>query len=173
MRKLLSAILLFCLVIYIGGYHLIYALYKQSVKTETRIWLSDHTDALLGEQFSFTQNGNAINDPYFEWEEVNTEFRYHGELYDVVRIHYNKGQVDISALKDGKENELNKQLSALDIHKQDKQKTFSVLKFFSVFVSCESNGVLLPENSSGRKMPAAIAELACLTPQIASPPPRC
>jgi hypothetical protein len=138
-----------------------------------RQWLSTHKRSELGDRFSFVQSGNNITDPAFEWEETNSEFRYHGELYDVIQIRYDKDKVHIIALKDGKENELDKQLSALDAHRQGKQRTGSVFKFFSVFVSCEGNRLIFPENASQDKIPAGIAQLASLTTSIALPPPRC
>lgn len=137
-----------------------------------RQWLSTHKRSELGDRFSFVQNGDNITDPGFEWEETNSEFRYHGELYDVIQIRYDKERVHIIALKDGKENELDKQLSALDAHRRGKQKAGSVFKFFSVFVSCESNQPFLPENTDENKIAAGISQLAYQTTSIALPPPR-
>jgi hypothetical protein len=172
-KKIATIFVLCSLLIYIGGYHLMYALHKQNIKAEMRQWVSSHKRSELGDRFSFVQNGDTISDPAFEWEETNTEFRYHGELYDVIQIRYDKDKVHIIALKDGKENELDKQLSALDAHRQGKQKAGSVFKFFSVFVSFEGNRLIFPENANQNKIPAGIAQLASLATSIALPPPRC
>ncbi len=138
-----------------------------------RQWLSSHKRSELGDRFSFVQNGNCITDPAFEWEEINSEFRYHGELYDVIQIRYDQNKVHIVALKDGKENELDKQLAALNAHRHGKQKAGSVLKFFSVFVSCEVSSLVFPEYASQLKIPAGISPLAFRSSPIALPPPRC
>lgn len=137
-----------------------------------RQWLSTHKRSELGNRFSFVQNGDHIADPAFKWEETNSEFRYQGELYDVIEISYDKGRVNIIALKDGKENELDKQLSALDAHRQGKQKSGSVFKFFSVFVSCDGNQLFLPENAGENKIAAGVSRLVYQTFSIALPPPR-
>ena len=132
--------MLCCLVIYMGGYHLVYALYQAGVKNEMRHYLQNHTDDRYGTYFSFRLSQAKVNDPYFQWEEENQEFRYQGEFYDIVTIHRNGDSLHICALKDGRENELEKQLQ--DIYKSNTnnkpQSAALAIKFFSVF--CYSAG---------------------------------
>lgn len=172
MRKLLSFILLFCLVLYMGGYHLVYALYRQELKNEMRAWLSVHDNEPIGDNFYFSLNGKNITDDAFTWEEHDHEFSYHGELYDVVTIHYTENGVTIHALKDGRENELAKQLAGLDHTKQEKNSHKALLKFFPVCIL-----PLLTEEAPAERAlslynrtitPAAVF----LPASILTPPPR-
>lgn len=173
MKKLLPVILLFCLVVYMGGYHLIYALYKQGIRHDMRAWLSHHHDATFGNRFSFALSDNTVADPFFSWEETGAEFRYRGELYDVVSIHYGKDRISVCALKDGRENELDQQLSVLDHHKQEKQKTLSVLKFFSVFIAAGQTAFSGSMAVTVHRMPLGLYQLLHASPEINTPPPRC
>ncbi len=118
-----------------GGYHLVYALYQAGVKNEMRHYLQSHNNNKYGAHFNFKLSKAKVNDPRFEWEEENEEFRYNGEFYDIVTIRQNGDSIHICALEDGRENELEKQLQ--DIYKSNTnnkpQSATLAIKFFSAF----------------------------------------
>jgi len=154
-----------------GGYHFVYALYRQDMKHEMKAWLSDHKNAALGDRFCFTVFNDAVSDPSFSWEEEGEEFSYHGEMYDVVSLHYENDKLIINALKDGKETQIDQQLSALN-HKRNEDKSRILLKLFPVFicdVSKEDN-----VSSFGVRTYSAprSQDIFLLHNEILTPPPR-
>ncbi len=135
LKKIFSILILCCLVIYIGGYHLVYALYQSSIKREMRSYLATHTDLRYGSYFNFKIEKNRIDDPLFNWEENNKEFRYKGEWYDVIAIQQSGDSIRISSIKDDRENKLEKQLAEIHQNKHNCSSTTSIsfIKFFSLF----------------------------------------
>ena len=174
LRKIFSILILCCLFIYIGGYHLVYTFYQYNLKQEMRAYLQTHDDARYGTYLSFPVVKNKIADPAFEWEETNKEFSYHGELYDVVAIKRTQDSIRICAMKDDRENDLEKQMAGIRHSKQerDSNPVLSLMKFFSVFEQAGDEIVFL-----SRKIPVSY----CVSPnrdytschtEIHSPPPR-
>lgn len=171
MRKLLSVIVLCCMLLYIGGYHLVYALYKQGVQHDMREWLLTHRDAKLGDHFSFALKGASVTDPAFEWEEQDREFSYHGALYDVIQLSYEKNSIHITALRDGKENDLARQLQALDHHRQAKDNK-AQFKLFPVFLPVRQPVVTAQTIEADRLFEEQTTSLPSRTRSIQKPPPR-
>lgn len=172
MRKLLSVIVLSCMLVYIGGYHLVYALYKQTVKRDMREWLSVHRQAQVGDAFSFVLEGRSVTDPAFEWEEQDREFSYHGTIYDVVMISYEPNRVHITALQDGKENDLAKQLFSLDHNRQGKENQKAVLKLFPVFLPVSQSAVTAQVKGEDRLFAEKNSSVPFRILAIQTPPPR-
>ena len=99
-----------------------------------RTYLKHNPDKRYGTYLSFHLSNNNITDPSVEWEKENEEFRYKGELYDIVTVQRDADSIRIFALKDDSENKLEKQLSEIHrSHPGNSSSTISVLKFFSVF----------------------------------------
>lgn len=96
-------------------------------------YLQTHDDSRLGTYLVFRLTGNKIKDPSFEWEETNREFSYQGEMYDVVSIKTTNDSIRICALKDGRENELGKQMAAIRRSRNNtgSHPVISLMKFFS------------------------------------------
>lgn len=118
-----------------GGYHFIYSLYQQELKTEMKTYLSANRASEFGTIFEFTLNNNKVVDSGFTWEEENVEFRFNQDLYDIVHIEKKEGKLLVTCLKDNDENQLEKQIN--EIHKNNKpfnSKTAQqTVKFFSSF----------------------------------------
>ena len=118
-----------------GGYHLVYTIYQAGIKQEIRSYLSTHADTRYGTYLNFKLEKGNIANTGFEWEELNEEFRYNNEMYDVVSVQYTADSVRICALKDSRENQLAQNL--LEIHQQKQNSSssssLSVVKFFSIF----------------------------------------
>jgi hypothetical protein len=115
-----------------------------------------------------------VNDPAFEWEETNEEFSYHGELYDVVSIKKTKDSIRICALKDDRENDLEKQIAGIRHSKQDKDANpvLSLMKFFSVFEQTTNGIVFLSHNMPVLYCVSANPVYVSCNTEIHSPPPR-
>jgi hypothetical protein len=140
-RKFITILILSCLLIYMGGYHLIYGVYRAGIKQDMRAYLKNHADTKMGEYLSFRVNNHIIQTKEFDWEETDQEFSYRGGMYDVVNIRYTADSVFICALPDSRENNLADQLATLHNNAQDHHtSTLSLIKMFSVFTQ------IIPEN---------------------------
>lgn len=113
MKKLISILVMVSLLINIGGYHLVYHVYRAGIKQDIMTYLASHVDSSIGSHLSFKLSGSEVSDPNFQWEDDQKEFRYKGELYDVVSKTEDNGFLRINALKDSRENSLEKELFQL------------------------------------------------------------
>ncbi len=103
--------------------------------------LATNNGTLYGTYLSFRSVNDAIKDPSFEWEETNKEFRYRGEMYDVISIHYEKNTATIYCINDHKEKALEKQAEQM-LHKQTNQSAGSK----AVFQKMQLTAFDLPQN---------------------------
>lgn len=160
--------------IYMGGFHLVFAVHQQQLKREMRAYLQVNNDARYGSHFVFKLDNNKINDPAFEWEEEGQEFRYRSELYDVVSVTKLGNELKITALKDANENQLEQQVNQLNKDRNNKAAgTATALKFFGV-----CNGMRAPEYSFYNPSCTVVYNLYSANPcdnarDILTPPPRC
>lgn len=99
--------------IYIGGYHLVILLHQTAIKNEMKTYLKANKNNQIGSSFVFDLVNNEIQDPHFSWEDNKAEFIYNHEWYDVIDISYKDQKIIVYALKDGQENELEKQLEKI------------------------------------------------------------
>lgn len=174
MKKLFSILIISCLLIYIGGYHLVYSVYQYGLQKEMRTYLQHNPDPRYGTYLSFQLSNNVITDPSVEWEKENEELRYKGELYDIVTVHRDADSIRIFALKDDRENKLEKQLAEIHhTHPTSSSSTLTVLKFFSVFHLPDEENMGLQELS--RVQYASIMNISFYPAyhEVHTPPPRC
>lgn len=106
-----------------------------------RTSLAANNDKHLGTYLSFSLVNDAIKDPSFEWEETNKEFRYRGEMYDVLTIRYEKNTATIYCINDHKEKALEKQVEKI-LQKQTNQSAGSK----AVFQKMQLTAFDLPQN---------------------------
>ena len=174
LRKIFSILILCCLVIYIGGYHLVYIFYQYNLKQEMRVYLQTHNDTRYGTYLNFPVVKNEVSDPAFEWEETDAEFSYQGALYDVVSVQRTKDSIRICALKDDRENDLEKQIAGIRHSKQDRDTdpVLSLLKFFSAFEQTHNGIVFLSHNIAVTYRESANPVYVSCNTEIHSPPPR-
>lgn len=174
-RKSISFILLFCLLIYVGGYHLLYMLYQQGLKTEMKAYIKETHSSKFGSKFIFPFSNGKIEDTSFSWEEENQEFRYHQELYDVISAKKTNDTIEIICLKDTDENFVESQMNEIHkLNKSDSSKSSqNNFKFFSPFYiqrQISKETTFLEKN----KIPYQFSSnLVFHVFDIQSPPPRC
>ena len=174
-RKIFNFILLFCLLVYIGGYQLLYILYQKGLKTEMKTFIKQNRTVEFGTRFVFSINAGKVIDPDFKWEEENEEFTFQTELYDVVSIEKKNEKVEIVCLKDHDENHL--ELQYREIQKLNKpnssKKTPNSIKFFSVFYFQKQSSIDSQFFEKINKVFCSCSKLVSTTFEIKSPPPRC
>ncbi len=139
-----------------------------------RAYLETHDDTRYGTYLHFPVVKNEVSDPAFTWEETNEEFSYQGELYDVVSIKRSKDSIRICALKDDRENDLEKQVAGIRHSKQDRDTNpvISLMKFFSAFDQTTNGIVFLSHNSPVVYFSVANPVYVSCHTEIHSPPPR-
>jgi hypothetical protein len=174
-RKTVSFILLFFLLVYIGGYHLIYCLYQQGLKTEMKAFLQENKSSQFGTKLEFAVVSNKIIDENFSWEDENEEFRYHDELYDVVKIEKKQDKIVLICLKDKDENQLENQIK--EIHKINKtgssKNQQTNLKFFSPFYFIKRSNHIVDFVVKNNLSNHFSLDLSYHFFDIQLPPPRC
>jgi hypothetical protein len=170
-----TILLLCCLVIYIGGYHLVYAVYQYGIKNEMKAYLSTHTDLRYGVYLDFLVNAEGIEDPAFEWEEENEEFKYKGDWYDVVSVKNSTDSIHICAIKDDRENELEKGLSAIhgETHSSSGAAPVSFFKFFPAFYFSNTHPTFFSQQDAVIYHLYREEVLLPVSQEVNTPPPRC
>ncbi|MCW3087712.1 MAG: hypothetical protein JWQ78_1098 [Sediminibacterium sp.] len=175
MKKTISILLLSCLVIYVGGYHLVYAVYQCGLKREMKAYLKTHTNPRYGTYLHFALADEEIRDPSFSWEEENEEFTFRGEWYDVVTVDRSGDSIRICALRDERENDLDKQVREIHqaAHQGNPAQSTSYLKFFSAFYISDPALPVFAANAELSYVPAKEKYFQSCGPEVNLPPPRC
>ncbi len=156
-----------------GGYHLIYGVYRAGIKQDMRAYLKDHKDLRLGDYLGFRQQNHAVQSDEFSWEETNREFSYRGKMYDVVNIRYTTDSIYICALRDNREDDLSDVLVTLRKNSQDHHSAaISMIKIFSVFT--HTAPIITQIYSLPVSVPAFYAEkrIFPVRSEVQTPPPR-
>ena len=137
-------------------------------------YLKHNPDTRYGTYLSFHLSNNSISDPSVEWEKENEEFRYKGEFYDIVTVQRDADSIRIFALKDDRENKLEKQLAEIHhTHSNSSSSTISVLKFFSVFYIPDGENKGIQELSPVQYASIVKTIFYPADPEVHTPPPRC
>ena len=162
------------IMLYMGGYHLVFSIYQAGIKKEVKNYLTHHQDQTLGTHFNFILTGNTISDKNFNWEEINEEFTFQGEYYDVAAISREADTIRITAIKDGEENTLLEKWQSLQLRNNSPSagNNHAVIKFFPAFyyeaITYDFSISPLPKNHSlmGKIFLPLSAE------ELIGPPPR-
>jgi hypothetical protein len=100
-QKLIAILLLACLCFALLGYHLVFYFQLETVKSEMKAFLQKQKDLKDVIQLSLTNEESE----QLHWEDEN-EFRYQGEMYDVIEKKAFKDQLLIRCIPDKKETSL-------------------------------------------------------------------
>jgi predicted RNA-binding protein len=140
-----------------------------------KAFLKENKSSQFGTKLEFAVVSNKIIDENFSWEDENEEFRYHDELYDVVKIEKKEDKIVLICLKDNDENQLENQIKEIHkINKTGSSKTSQLnLKFFSLFYLEKQSKTLLFGNEKKEIIPAYSSFLQASFVDITLPPPRC
>jgi hypothetical protein len=98
MGKLTSIFLLTCLCCALLGYHLVFHFQLAAVKSEMKAFLRDQKDHKELTQIILSKPESNLLD----WEDEN-EFRYRGEMYDVIQMKSTGDTVTFYCIADEKE----------------------------------------------------------------------
>ena len=115
MKRIISIIFLFLLVMKIGGYFAFLTIQQIIFREEAKEKILHHLPANKLTKLSFSdQEIQAI-----DWEETNKEFYYEGNLYDVVKIEFEQKNCIIFCLADENETEIYSELQQMSKAQND------------------------------------------------------
>lgn len=131
MKKLIAIVLLLCISVQIWGYHLYFTFQRAFVKSEVKAMLRNKPDEASTTKFAFN-TGNK-EDRQLMWEDEH-EFRYNGEMYDVIEKRTVDGVLQIRCISDKAETALVQHYKGLlndDFSNAPQKKMNSLKKIFS------------------------------------------
>jgi len=112
----------------ITGYHVFFRIKQENIKKSVQKRIREKIEEENAEHFVFAANDI---DKLVEWEEDGKEFRYQGEMYDVIEKRTENGKVVIKCISDKKETELVKNYKNItkdDFSGTSKKRTTLLLK---------------------------------------------
>lgn len=134
LKKTVTLILLFCMLIYAGGYQLIFSCYQMSLKAEIKAYLLQNPHSKFNTVFTFSANNGKICDAKMQWEENGKEFWFNGNLYDIVLIEYFPSSAKVYCINDKAESKLITQ-SVEILQKQNQKSSGSMAQFQKLLTS--------------------------------------
>jgi hypothetical protein len=129
MKKIISILLLLCLLLNIIGYHLIFHLRQAEIKAEMKkvLRLKANKDDEIVFVFSLTHKKALAK---LEWEDDH-EFRLNGEMYDVIERKIANHKLVIRCISDKKETALIERYEKMNTESNSRDKLALLLKFFA------------------------------------------
>ncbi|MBI2282122.1 MAG: hypothetical protein HYU71_00270 [Bacteroidetes bacterium] len=106
MKRVAAILVLFCMVIYLGGYQLVAMGYRWEQKAAMKTWLRTNRQSPYHTVFSFATSNGQISDPELHWEETGKEFSYKGSLYDIISVELQGSRATVYCVNDHAEKQL-------------------------------------------------------------------
>lgn len=163
-RKLTSILLIICLCCTWLGYHLVFHVQLSAVKSEMRTFLlnqKDHKDLI---ELSFTNEESK----QLEWEE-ETEFKYEGEMYDLIEKKMKADQVVLRCIADRKETALLQEYQKNT--KRNNSNSFIAQLITAQFILPADYSLQQPQSVIKRNFINTSPSLLSSVSKVSSPPP--
>jgi predicted transcriptional regulator len=142
LKKLLSILLLCCLLLNIIGYRIVFFIRHSEIKTEIKKLILLHANNKEEEALVFALNDkNAIEK--LQWD-GNDEFRLNGEMYDVIEKKTQNGELFIRCISDKRETALLKKYEKINHEGNSRGRSALLLKLVgSSYLSGVNNVICL------------------------------
>lgn len=174
MKRAATILVLFCMVIYMGGYQLVAMGYRWELKTAMKTWLRTHRESSYHTVFSFATADGQISDPDLHWEEAGKEFSYRGNLYDIISVELHGSRATVYCVNDHAEKKLLTVISGMHARQQQSSagaKTVFQKLLLSVF-ELQQHTVNTATAVPARKiLPQQLSKPVSRVRDILSPPP--
>ena len=172
LRKLIVILLSFCFLLNFAGYHIIFYLRQEEIKSEMRAAIRLQSYSEHETDFAFSVNDRHSMDQ-LDWE-GDDEFSFKGEMYDVIEKKIEDGKLIIRSIADKRETAL---LNTLRGHWNQNEKSnkvadelFQLLQ--SMFHPSRTEELVLIKPLVHR-MSFISSSLPSQVIKIPTPPPRC
>ena len=117
MKRIISSVLLVVLLFNIGGYYLWFTIKQHQLKNEIRNEIIKGLDEKDLSLIVVSQSDKTS----LRWVEAGKEFRYKGEMYDVVKVKIVNKALQYYCLKDSKEQQLINRFSKTNSKKKNEK----------------------------------------------------
>ncbi len=116
-------------------------------KQEMKAFLKVNPQTSLVTQLSFHKEDIQHNNIDFQWEKKGKEFKFNGEMYDVISYATSKDSVHFFTIKDKVENKLIEHYASLLKHQTNKKSnSTSILKLLgSVYIQTNDELIIISE----------------------------
>ena len=172
LRKLIIILLSFCFLLNITGYHIIFYLRQEEIKSEMRAAIRLQSYNAQETDFVFSVNDRRVMDQ-LGWE-GDDEFSFKGEMYDVIEKKIEDGKLIIRSIADRRETAL---LNTIRGHWNQNEKSnkvadelFQLLQSLFHSSKTEEFGLIKP---LVHRMSFISFSLPSQVIKIPTPPPRC
>lgn len=122
---MISILLIFVFTFNIGGSLLVYGALRFKIKSEIKKQIENGIDTTELNSIEINSETNCK----IQWVEDNKEFKYNGEMYDVVSVKVSGGKKYLQCINDKKENNL---IANFVVNKELAKKIKRVLKFLNM-----------------------------------------
>ncbi len=143
MKKTVTAIIILIFIFNITGYYIPYALVRSVIRSKMNEEVREKFENVNLIKLIFSLNDKPLS---FVWSREGSEFKYQGEMYDIVRIEKSSDKFIYYCLKDNDETKLNDIINILvkkDGANNNKEK-INFTKELSKY-KLSSNSLLNPE----------------------------
>ena len=163
MKKWIASVCVLLFLFNMEGYYIWFGVQRSRIKTEVRqvIGRGEADDQLTV---------ITVNNPSdLDWEKPGKEFRYHGEMYDVVRSGSKEGKTVYYCFNDRKESRL---VSAFQKIRTDKETTNKILAGFDNKYLPDEHEPLIRPGSVERSFVNFVPHYHGVFPTTPAPPPK-
>lgn len=166
-RKLFAILLLCCLLFLIAGYQVLYLYRIAEAKAQMKETLRQTpSSAVLQLRFSESEF-TAL-----EWEEAQ-EFRYKGEMYDVLSLRHQNGATVIACLPDKLETSLVDAFLKTQKQTPENSPTQTILKLLTTgFLPSQMVSIAVPEKDQRKIQSSILVFLPDVPRALLTPPPQ-
>jgi hypothetical protein len=174
LKNKISILLLFVLLVYTSGVFIAFKFMEYQKKLEMKAFLKANPNSYLTSNFTFCTQDIKQNNTNFEWEEVGKEFKFNGEMYDVLNTITSKDSVQYLVIKDAGENKLLLHYASLLKHQTNKKSnSASILKLLSsVFICINNEEIIISYQLNLVHCSYYIASSASIILAVVAPPPQ-
>jgi hypothetical protein len=120
LKKIVSILLLFCLLLNIVGYHVIFYFRQAEIKAEMKNSLLIGANSEDETCFAFSLNDKKSIDK-LDWD-GHDEFKLNGQMYDVIEKKIERGKLVIRCISDKKETALLESFNQMNNENNSKRK---------------------------------------------------
>lgn len=174
MKKITAILLFTALLVYASGTLVVYKYMVYQQKQSMKAFIKANPNNSLAVHIKFSKTDLSNGQVNFEWVEDNKEFRFNGEMYDVVSNSTFNDSIQILAIKDKGENDLLQQYCSVMHHQSNKKASVSFLfkLLSSVFVFSNNDVSVVSFLNTEKPFINLETKLSKVYTSIVTPPPQ-
>lgn len=174
MKKITAILLFTALLVYASGTYVVYKYMVYQQKQAMKAFIKANPNDSLAVHINFSKADLSNGLVNFEWVEDSKEFRFNGEMYDVVINNISNDTVHLMAIKDKGENDLLQQYCSAIRHQSNKKNAVNFLfkLLSSVFVFSDNYVNVVTYLNIEKSFASVQTALFKVYPSVVTPPPQ-